>query len=301
MQDPAAGETPAHRAPAQGTPEEASAERTSAAGAEPPPARQARTRSRLAGVYTGYTGGKDAHEDDRRLAEAVGRINPTAVLCAEQNRAFMHRAVRWLAAEAGIRQFLDIGCGLPVHPDLHDVAQAVRPDARIAYVDNEPTVLVHAQALARSTPEGRVTAFAGDVRDPEGVLSDPRLSATLDLTRPVAVCVIAVLHFVPDGARDARGIVRRLLRDLPSGSFFVCSHVTSEFAPVMLERASREYRRAGHAVAIRSRAEIERLFDGLELVPPGVVSVHHWRPDDPAAAALDEAAINGLAGVGRVP
>ena len=229
-------------------------------------------------VYDFYLGGKDNYPVDWELAEQVLAIFPTMKSGAQVNRAFMHRATRWLADQAGIRQFLDIGTGIPTQPNLHQVAQAVAPDARIVYTDNDPIVLAHAQALLRSTPEGRTAYIQADVRDPRKIFAAPQLRDTLDLSRPVALSMNALLHFVPDefGPYD---LVRQLVAELPSGSYLVLSHVTTDFDADTWGKIVAFYRNSGIPAQARSLKEILPFFDGLELVDPGVVVATDWRPE----------------------
>ncbi|WP_322769516.1 SAM-dependent methyltransferase [Frankia sp. Cr1] len=240
-------------------------------------------------MYDYYLGGKDNFPADRVAAEAVLRDFPQARTVAACNRKFLQRATRFLAAEAGIRQFVDIGAGIPTSPNLHEVAQQVAPDARVVYVDNDPLVLVHARALLTSGPEGATAYVDADLRDPEKILASLEvLRDTLDLTRPVALSLVAILHFVSDtdGPYD---IVRTLLDALPAGSYLTLTHATGDFAPEEMERAASIYRARGISAQARSKVEVERFFGGLDLVDPGVVVAHRWRPDPPPTdPAADE-------------
>jgi hypothetical protein len=236
-------------------------------------------RPHSARMYDYYLGGKDNYAPDREAAEKVKEVFPGIQTVARLNRAFMHRASRWLADEVGIRQFLDIGTGIPTQPNLHQVVQQVAEESRVVYVDYDPVVLAHARALMTSTPEGRTAYIHADVTRPDTILGAPELQETLDLSRPVALSLIALLHFVPD-ERDAYGIVRRLLSTLPAGSALVLSHATGDFDPATMRRSEEIYRRNGITFQGRNKAEVERFFTGLELVEPGVEVSHRWRPDN---------------------
>jgi len=255
-------------------------------------------------VYDYWLGGKDNFPADHALAEAILEAVPSMRAMARANRAFLGRAVRHLAGEAGIRQFLDIGTGIPTAGNTHEVAQAVAPDARVVYVDNDPIVLAHARALMTSHVAGETAFLPADLRQPEAILGDPTLTATLDLGRPVVVMLVAILMFLPD-AEDPYGIVSRLLAALPSGSYLAISHPTAEFDPQAMAGAVAASKRSGIALVPRGRAEVEAFFDGLDLVEPGVVPVGAWRPDgrppgEPQRAG-DLEPLNIYAGVGRKP
>jgi hypothetical protein len=235
-------------------------------------------------MYDYYLGGKTNYPADREAAEQVLALAPSARISARQNRAFVHRAVRFLAEEAGIDQFLDIGTGIPTPPNLHEVAQAVTPAARVLYVDNDPIVLAHARALLTSSPEGRTAYLEADLRRPGDILSNPMVTDVLDLSRPVALSLVAVLQFFPDAAGPS-AIVRELVDALPAGSHLVISHGTSDVLPEISRRSSDVYNRRGIPLQLRSRAEVGALVPaGMELVEPGVVLLHRWRPE--AAAGL---------------
>jgi SAM-dependent methyltransferase len=247
-------------------------------------------------IYSYWLGGKDHYSADREAAEEVIRCRPQVVAGAQANRAFLARVVRYLAAECGVRQFLDIGTGLPAPHSTHQVAQAIAPDSRIVYADNDPLVLVHARALLASTPQGSCGYVEADLRDTPAVLAGA--AQTLDFTRPVAVLLLAVLHFLAD-ADDPAGIVAALARHLAPGGFVVISHLTSDFAPGPVTAAVEVYNTlVPTALVPRSHAQVSGLFGGLPLVPPGVVPITEWRPDTisrlPNAADL-------YAGVARAP
>ena len=249
-------------------------------------------------IYDYVLGGKDNFPADREAAEQMLRGWPSLRTSMRQSRAFMHRVTRYLAAEQGVRQFLDVGTGIPTEPNLHQVAQGVAPDAQIVYVDNDPMVLVHARALLTSSAEGRTAYLQADMREPQAIITAPQLHDTFDLTRPVALSVIAVLQFVPDDL-DPVGIVQRLLEPLPSGSFLALSMVTTDSNPAIGD-VVREYNARGINVTARTHKQVEQFFDGLEPVDPGVVLVHRWRPDG-SATDLDDADVAMYGGVARKP
>ena len=250
--------------------------------------------------YNYWLGGKDNFAADRQSGDEFAERFPGARIGARANRGMLQRAVRFLTAEAGIRQFLDIGTGLPTADNTHEVAQRIAPESRIVYVDNDPLVMVHARALLTSSPQGRTAYLEKDVRDPAAILADPLLHDTLDLSRPVALMLVAVLHFVPgDGA--AQPLVRQLLDALPSGSFLVATHATVDFSPPEHRAAHDQMRASGKSdVWTRDEAEFTALFDGLEIIEPGVVPASEWRPD----AGTDKPAHRDVAiwsAVGRKP
>jgi hypothetical protein len=249
-------------------------------------------------VYDYWLGGKDNFPADHVLAEAILEAVPIMRTMARANRAFLGRAVRYLAGAVGIRQFLDIGTGIPTAGNTHEVAQAVAPDARVLYVDNDPIVLAHARALMTSHVAGETAFISADLRQPEAILGDPTLAATLDLTKPVAVILVAILMFLPD-VEDPYGIVSRLLKALPSGSYLAISHPTADFDPRAMAGAVAASKRSGIALVPRDRAEVEAFFRGLDLVEPGVVPVGAWRPDGELLRPGGREPLNIYAGVGR--
>jgi hypothetical protein len=251
-------------------------------------------------MYDYYLGGKDNFAADREAAEKLLAGMPTARTFARENRAFMGRAVRFLAAEAGVRQFLDIGTGLPATDNVHEVAQAVAPESRIVYADNDPLVLTHARALLTSSPEGRTAYIHADLRDPEAILASPVTRDVLDFSQPIALMVVAVLHFITDDENPAE-IITILLDALPSGSYLVASHLTGEHDRASMEAAGQAYRAAKVRGQARDSGEFARLaFSGLELVAPGVVLVSEWRPSGPGARPT-AAEVNCYGGVARKP
>ncbi len=233
-------------------------------------------RPHSARMYDYYLGGKDHYAADREGAEMALQAWPAARSAARANRAFMHRAVRVLA-DSGFRQFLDIGTGLPTSPNLHEVAQGAAPDTRVVYADYDPIVLAHARALLNG--EHGATAYVqGDITDPESILTSPDLKDTLDLSRPVALSINAVMHFVPDDL-GPYAIVEQLMSALPSGSALCLSHVTEDVDPVGVGRLVEVYTANGVPTQARDRKEVTRFFDGLDLLEPGVEMAHKWRPD----------------------
>jgi hypothetical protein len=258
-------------------------------------------RAHSARMYDYYLGGHTNFLADR---EAVGRVLavfPSVLVAARANRAFMRRSTRFLA-ESGLRQFLDIGTGIPNSPNLHEIAQGVAPDSRVVYVDNDPIVLAHAKALLRSHQAGHTAYIQADLADPESILSAPALLETLDLNRPVALSLNAVLNFIPD-ERGAYDIVRRLKDALAPGSALVISHGTRDFDPVVVQKGVVDvYRSAGTPIQARSRAEVARFFDGWDLVDPGVTTSYRWRPDgEEAPPDMTDAQAAAYVAVARKP
>ena len=251
-------------------------------------------------IYDYIIGGEDHYPADREAGDAMVREWPALPVHMRANRDFMNRAVRHLAEEEGIRQFLDIGTGIPTSPNIHEIVQSVSPDARVVYVDNDPLVLRLSQGLLNSTPEGRTSYIEADLREPASILEAPELRATLDPGEPVALLVIAIVHFMMD-EDDAVGIVRRLLDPLPSGSFLAMSIGTAEFAPDEVGRVAREYAARGMPMRLRTLAEAEEFFAGLELVEPGIVQVHKWHPDGTGTEVIRDEDIAMYGVVGRKP
>lgn len=232
-------------------------------------------------MYDCYLGGKDNFAADREAVEKIEAAFPSIRTTARENRWFLARAVRYLAEEAGIRQFLDIGTGLPSAGNVHEVAQSVAPSSRVVYADNDPLVMAHARALLTSAPEGRTAYIHADLRDPEAILSHPVIREVLDFTQPVALMLVAVLQFIHD-EDNPREIIRTLVDALPPGSYLVASQVSGEHDPEGTAAAVRTYRERGIPNQPRDSDEFARLaFTGLDLVPPGVVLVSEWRRDRP--------------------
>ncbi|MCQ4082428.1 SAM-dependent methyltransferase [Streptomyces sp. RB6PN25] len=256
------------------------------------------SRPHPARMYDYYLGGWDNYEADRIAAEKVIEAVPEARAGARANRSFLHRAVRFVANQ-GIDQIIDIGTGIPTSPNTHEVARKVSPGACVAYVDNDPIVATHADARLTNTPG--TGFFLADVREPETVLGHPTIRDLIDFGRPVALLLVAVLHFVSD-EDDPAGIVTTLTDALPSGSYLVLSHGTADFHPDGLPQVSAVYANATAALSMRSRDRIAPFFDGFDLVEPGLVQIPYWRPDGPDGAVEDPDAaprIGGYAGVGR--
>jgi S-adenosyl methyltransferase len=238
-------------------------------------------------VYGYWLGGKDHYQADREAAEEVIRCCPQVVAGARANRAFLARVVRHLAAECGVRQFIDVGPGLPAPASTHEIAQAIAPPSRIVYVDNDPLVLVHARALLTSSPQGSCDYIEADLRDTAAVLAGAR--QTLDFTRPVALLLLAVLHFVPDADGPA-AIIAALSRQLAPGSYVAISHLTADLAPGPVAAGVAVYNSlVPTAVIPRSHPQVSALFGGLSLVPPGVVPLTEWRSTSagPGGASCD--------------
>ena len=238
----------------------------------------------IARVYDYWLGGKDNFTADRAAGEATMAVYPGIRLSARANRAFLARAVRHLAGTEGIRQFLDIGTGLPTANNTHEVAQSVAPDSRIVYVDNDPLVLAHARALLAGTREGTTAYLDADLRDPDEILA--RAGATLDFSQPVAIMLIAILHYIED-LDQARQIVGRLLGAVPPGSFLVITHAGIDLFPDEIgsfEEVLNQHLPGDHHVA-RTRDTVTGFFDAVRLLEPGVVRVSEWRPGSPDEAA----------------
>ncbi len=239
------------------------------------------SRPHPARIYDYYLGGKNHFAADRETADKVLKSWPSIRVGAREQRGFLGRAVRYLAAEAGIRQFLDIGAGLPSSTAVHEIAQSVQPSCRVVYVDNDPLVLMHARALLTSAPQGRTAYVRADLRDPARILADPVTRAVLDLREPAALILVGILHFLRD--EDGPGqIVATLLDALPPGSYLVASHVTAEHNQAGVGAAVSTFRGAGLTGQPRDSGELEALAFrdlGLRLVPPGVVLVSQWRPE----------------------
>ncbi len=237
------------------------------------------SNAHMARVYDYLLGGKDNYPPDREAAEQLLKIVPSLPETVRQNRLFMQRLTRYLAAEEGISQFLDVGTGIPTSPNLHEVAQRANPAARVVYVDNDPIVLAHAHARLTSAPLGRVAYIHADMRDTKSVLTAPDLMATLDLSRPVGLFILSTLHIIPD-ADEARELLGRYVAPLAAGSFVALSVAISDgLTPEASSAAITVLSNRGISILRRTRAELTTLFDGLELIEPGVVPVNQWRPD----------------------
>ncbi len=237
-------------------------------------------------------GGKDNFAADRAAGDAVIQAYPGIVASVRANRAFLARVVRFLAAEAGIRQFLDIGTGIPASNNTHEVAQSVASDCRVVYVDYDPVVLLHAQALLTSSAQGALDYIDADLREPQKLLA--QAARTLDFSRPVAVMLIAIMHLIGD-QDDPGGIIRQLMEAVPAGSYLALSQVASDIeAEQMAEAAMRYNRLARETQRHRSHAEVMRFFDGLGLLEPGLVPVQRWRPASEIEARAHSAMWGGV-------
>jgi S-adenosyl methyltransferase len=256
------------------------------------------TRAHPARRYNYWLGGKDHFAADRASGDAIEAVLPSIRLMAIENRMFLGRAVRYVAGQ-GIRQYLDIGTGIPAPGNTHEIAQSVDPTARTVYVDNDPIVLAHARALLTSTPQGANAYLDADLREPGTILEHPDLKATLDFSEPIALMLVAVLHFIRDD-EDPEGIVDRLVAALPSGSYVVASHATWEFQSAeAIERLSTT--NADGRFVPRTAQALAGLLHGLEFVEPGLVSVARWRADDAAKPrpSIEDVSCYGV--VARVP
>ena len=249
------------------------------------------SRPHPARIYDYLLGGKDNYEVDRAAGDLLVDSAPEARIGVRANRAFLQRAVRYVVG-SGVRQILDIGTGLPTSPNVHEVAEEVAPGVRIAYVDNDPIVNTYAHALlSRSAATGIVLA---DLRDPRAIVDHPDVRRVIDFDQPVALLLVAILHFLTDAERPEE-VVATLRDALPAGSFLVLSHATGDFA----ERSDAQavYKRATATLSLRSRTEVERFFTGFELVEPGLIQAPFWRPDTPPPARSGEIGFYG--GVAR--
>ena len=236
-------------------------------------------------IYDYLLGGKDNYPADREVAEQLIAVAPVALEVVRDNRAFLRRAVSFLTEEAGIRQFIDLGSGLPTHGNVHEIAQSIAPDTRVVYVDNDAMVVTHSRALLAG--EHTITVQA-DLREPEAIVGHPEVRKLIDFDRPVALLLLAILHFVPDD-QDPQGIVARFRDALPPGSYLAISHGTTDIperhdmSPAQMAemgaRVERLYQLPNASIVSRTRAQVERFFDGFDLVEPGLVEIQRWRPD----------------------
>ncbi len=258
------------------------------------------SRPHSARIYDYYLGGKNHFAADREVAEKSLASIPSGRVGAREQRAFLGRAVSYLAGEAGVRQFLDIGTGLPTTDNVHEVAQAIAPSARVVYVDNDPLVLAHARALLTSSEEGRTAYIHADLRSPGEILSSAVVREVLDFSQPIALMLVGILHFLDDKEEPAR-IIATLLDALPPGSYLTASHLNPEHDPVGVAAGVRAYLAGGVTVQARDSSELAALaFRDLELVPPGVVSVSEWRPE-PLGPRPTLAEVSCYGGVGCKP
>jgi O-methyltransferase involved in polyketide biosynthesis len=244
-------------------------------------------------MWNYWLGGKDNFAADREAAEQILQVMPSMPVIARAARLFLIDAVHQLAVGYGIRQFLDIGTGLPTADNTHDVAQRATPESRIVYVDHDPVVLTHAQALLTSSPEGETDYIQADLRDTDAILAGA--ARTLDFTRPVAVLLIAVLHFIPD-ADEPYAIVTRLMDAIPPGSYLVMAHAASDIAPEASAEMARRYNEMSSAsITPRRRDQVARFFDGLDLLPPGLVPISQW-----GLAGPIDSTVGGLVGYSAI-
>jgi hypothetical protein len=248
--------------------------------------------------YNYWLGGKDNFAVDRASGDAIAAAFPSIRLWAVENRRFLRRAVTFLATEAGIDQFLDIGTGIPTADNTHEVAQRTNPASRVVYVDNDPIVLIHARALLAGHADGVTAYLHADLRDPDAILTDPVLTSTLDLSRPVALILSAVLHFIRDEHHPYK-IMQRLTGALAPGSYLTISHSTPDF--VSPEKAHNARAAQDPNLQPRSRDEFARFFDSLDLVPPGITSIAEWRADDEPKPRPSAADISAYGAIGRIP
>ena len=242
-------------------------------------------------------GGRDNYAVDREAADQILRLIPSLRDTVRAERRFLIRAVQYLAGEARIRQFLDIGTGLPTAGNTHEVAQVVAPESRIVYVDNDPLIMAHARALLTSTPEGATDYVHADIREPDIILAEA--ARTLDFAQPVGLMLLGILNFIPD-TDQAHAIVDQLLDALCPGSYLVISHPTAEIDGAAMSEAMRFWNESGAApIVARSRQQLIHFFGGLELLAPGVVSCSRWRPDPSEIGVPAE--VFHFSGVGRKP
>ncbi|MFC8094609.1 SAM-dependent methyltransferase [Streptomyces sp. NPDC057301] len=257
-------------------------------------------KAHSARMYDYFLGGKTNYAVDREVAETVLRLFPAAETAALANRAFMHRAVRCLT-RLGVRQFIDVGAGIPMSPNLHQVAQGIAPDSRVAYADNDPIVHIYCDALLDSTAEGGTCYVQADVTEPATLVDAVKSEGIIDFGQPVALSLHALLQFVT-GDHEPYRMVRCLMQELPSGSYLSLSHDTGDFAPEAWQAVVDTYAQAGTSAQVRTQAEVMRFFDGLELIEPGLVVGHRWRPEPGSGPSLvSDAQVSLYAGVARKP
>jgi hypothetical protein len=253
------------------------------------------SRPHPARMYDYWLGGHDNYEIDRDAAERILATSPGVLGAVQANRAFLRRAVRALVRDYGVRQILDLGTGIPTSPNTHEIAQAIAPETRVAYIDNDPIVGVHAQA--RLTGVGATGFLLADAREPEAILWHPDIRALIDFDQPVALLLVAVLHFVTDKENPWQ-IVATLRDALPPGSFMALSHGTADDITADLSETARVYNGATASLTLRPRSEVAAFFEGFELIEPGLVTVADWRPD---AVEPDPRRFGIYAGVARKP
>jgi hypothetical protein len=254
------------------------------------------SRPHPARMYDAYLGGKDNYAADREAVRQVLRAAPEVRDIARANRAFLQRVVRFLAGEAGIRQLIDIGTGIPAAGNVHEVAGQVAPGTRVVYVDNDPIVHVHANALL--TGSGTTRIVLADLRDPEAILQHPKVGELIDFGQPVGLLLVAILHFLTE-EENPTGILATLREALAPGSYLALSHVTGDFRSEAAQQAAAVYNQATSTATLRSHAQIEAFFNGWDLVEPGLVQAPLWRPDGKPPRPKDLSKIWIYGGVGR--
>ncbi|MEU8707717.1 SAM-dependent methyltransferase [Streptomyces sp. NPDC048565] len=256
------------------------------------------SRPHPARMYDWFLGGKDNYPVDEALGRQMIAVEPGVPVMAKVNRAFMHRATRWLTGQ-GIRQFLDIGTGIPTEPNLHQLAQREAPDARVVYCDNDPIVLAHAEALLKGTEEGAIDYVQANAGDVDAILE--QAGRTLDFSRPVGLSLIALLHFISD-EDGAYELVERLTEVLAPGSHVVISHLTADFHPESTRKVDEMYKANTLTLAPRTHDEFARFFDGFDVVEPGIVAAEVWHPElGEPVPGQDDIVSPGYAAVGRKP
>jgi hypothetical protein len=269
---------------------------TSSAGDPEPPPKVDISVAHSPRIWNYWLGGKDHYAVDRAVGDQIAAMYPNIVYAARTHRAFLGRAVRYLAGEAGVRQFLDIGTGLPTVDNTHEVAQRAAPDSRIVYVDNDPLVLAHARALLTSTPQGATDYIDADLHDPGEIVR--QAVRTLDFSRPVAIMMLGILDHILDDD-EAVAIVDVLLDAVPAGSHLAIAHGTNQVHGAETDEAIRRWNEASEPkITLRTPGQLARFFDRLELLEPGIVSCTRWRPEAVIGAAAD---VDAWCGVGRKP
>ncbi len=254
------------------------------------------SRPHPARMYNAYLGGKDNYAADREAVRRVLRAAPELRDTARANRAFLQRAVRFLARDAGIRQFIDIGTGIPTAGNVHEVAGEIAPGTRVIYVDNDPIVHTHANALL--TGSGTTRIVLADLREPDAILGHPKVGELIDFSEPVGLLLVAVVHFLTDDERPGR-IIATLRDALPPGSYLALSHATADFRTEAAQQAAAVYDQATSTITLRSHAEISAFFNGWDLIEPGLVQMPLWRPDGKPPRLKDLIRVWGYGGVGR--
>jgi hypothetical protein len=273
--------------------------RTSLSDQRPAPRGVDVTIPNVARMYDYYLGGKDNYEADRTAAEQVIAAFPDVRVAVRENRAFLARAVRFLAREAGIRQFIDIGTGLPTQDSVHEIVRGTSPDAKVVYADYDPVVAAHGQMILSGDTSS--VFIEGDARHPQDILEHPELRSFISFDEPVAILLVAILNFIDDNDNPA-GILTRLRAAMAPGSYLVISHGTSEERPGTVQEIVNVYQKATAQAVLRSRAEILPFFDGFDLIDPGLVYASQWRPDirPLEEGRTDAGTAMTLAGVGRL-